>query len=40
LTSTPEAHVVQATLGHASLATTSAYSHAKPSESGAKSLAV
>jgi integrase/recombinase XerD len=35
-----KAHVVQATLGHASPATTSAYSHAKPSESSAKALAV
>jgi hypothetical protein len=32
--------MVQATPGHASLATTSAYSEAEPSESSAKALAV
>lgn len=32
-------HVLQATLGHASLATTSRYSHAKPNESSSKYLA-
>jgi integrase/recombinase XerD len=33
-------HLVQATLGHASLATTGRYSHAKPSDSSARYLAV
>jgi len=33
-------HVVQATLGHSSLATTSRYAHARPTESSAKYLAV
>jgi len=33
-------HLVQATLGHASVATTGKYLHARPSESSAKYLAV
>lgn len=33
-------HLVQATLGHASLATTSRYAHARPSDSSARYLAV
>ena len=33
-------HLVQATLGHASLATTSRYAHARPTDSSARYLAV